>query len=506
MEVMKRFGLVAVAVLVGSCSGQIGSPSAQRSGGAAPDLGSPGDVSDPSSQDNASCPWAATAVSASDGWQSRSASEPVFDTLYFEVTARMVGDSGDALVAIGAEDIADFADAAVKVRFAGDGFLDARDGSVYDKDLSIAYEQGVWYTFGVWANVATRTYDVEVARCGEFPQALITDAAFESDSSVSDRLTTWGAWSSHGAKLDLSTPSWITSDDCAVATCDSLGLTCGVASDGCGGTLNCGGCNSGESCEVGVCIQDPVAPPPLPTDGDPDRPWAHNTGPTDPGALTGSGSLTITTDGAVVEDINVTGSVKIDANNVTLRNFKIHNALYAIQIVPGHSGILIEDGEIYDVRTGVYGAGFTARRLYIHDVQTDAMKVSGAGGPTLVEYCFIERIGIEELSHADGNQCVGGSNITFRYNNIWVPLVGPDYPGAPYKANAAFQNQNTISNFVIEYNWLNGGGYTVYCGKDGSRGVSVRYNRFGRGMRFGPISGNCDQKVGNVWDDTGGPI
>ena len=104
MEVMKRFGLVAVAVLVGSCSGQIGSPSAQRSGGAAPDLGSPGDVSDPSSQDNASCPWAATAVSASDGWQSRSASEPVFDTLYFEVTARMVADSGDALVAIGAED------------------------------------------------------------------------------------------------------------------------------------------------------------------------------------------------------------------------------------------------------------------------------------------------------------------------------------------------------------------------------------------------------------------
>ncbi len=238
----------------------------------------------------------------------------------------------------------------------------------------------------------------------------------------------------------------------------------------------------------------------------PERPWADNTGPADPGVLTGSGSLTITTDGAVVEDINVTGSVKIDANNVTLRNFKIHNALYAIQIVPGHSGILIEDGEIYDVRTGVYGAGFTARRLYIHDVQTDAMKVSGAGGPTLVEYCFIERIGIEELSHADGNQCVGGSNITFRYNNIWVPLVGPDYPGAPYKANAAFQNQNTISNFVIEYNWLNGGGWTVYCGKNGSRGVSVRYNRFGRGMRFGPIAGTCDQNVGNVWDDTGGPI
>ena len=62
------------------------------------------------------------------------------------------------------------------------------------------------------------------------------------------------------------------------------------------------------------------------------------------------------------------------------------------------------------------------------------------------------------------------------------------------------------ANVVVEHNWSDGGGYTIYCGKDGSRGVSVRYNRFGRGLRYGPITGTCDQKVGNVWDDTGDPI
>ncbi len=67
-------------------------------------------------------------------------------------------------------------------------------------------------------------------------------------------------------------------------------------------------------------------------------------------------------------------------------------------------------------------------------------------------------------------------------------------------------NSGNISNFVIEYNWLNGGNYTIYCGKDGSRGVSVRYNRFGPDFRYGIITGKCDQLVGNVWERTGEPI
>lgn len=42
---------------------------------------------------------------------------------------------------------------------------------------------------------------------------------------------------------------------CTPATCTSLGKSCGSWSDNCGGTLNCGSCQTGYSCSNGVCIQ-----------------------------------------------------------------------------------------------------------------------------------------------------------------------------------------------------------------------------------------------------------
>ena len=59
---------------------------------------------------------------------------------------------------------------------------------------------------------------------------------------------------------------------------------------------------------------------------------------------------------------------------------------------------------------------------------------------------------------------------------------------------------------MIEENWLNGGGWTVYCADDSPAGVYVRNNMFGHDAKFGPASGNCAEWSGNTWSDTGGPI
>ena len=91
-----------------------------------------------------------------------------------------------------------------------------------------------------------------------------------------------------------------------------------------------------------------------------------------------------------------------------------------------------------------------------------------------------------------------------------MPSPGtPSYPGAPYKSNATFILQLSISNFVIENNWLTGGNYTIYC----SSGASVRNNIFGRENGGWPDkeerrirSGECGQWSGNVWEDTGKPL
>jgi len=244
------------------------------------------------------------------------------------------------------------------------------------------------------------------------------------------------------------------------------------------------------------------------------RPWADNTGPIDETTLAPSGSLTITTDGAVLENLDIAGTVEIDADNVTLRNFRIDggDTSYGISIKSGHGGILIEDGEIFDIHSAAILAysDFTARRLHIHDSGADGLKVQGGSGPTVVEYSFIEKLGRNPTAHADGNQTRGGSNIAFRYNNIYMPAPGtPNHPGEPYKSNATFMLELDVSNFVIENNWLNGGNYTIYC--PGKGGVSVRSNIFGRdngGLADGKDdlrlrAGSCDEWSNNRWEDTG---
>jgi len=45
---------------------------------------------------------------------------------------------------------------------------------------------------------------------------------------------------------------------CVPDTCSSLGKQCGTWSDGCGGTLNCGVCETGYICSDGQCIPEPV--------------------------------------------------------------------------------------------------------------------------------------------------------------------------------------------------------------------------------------------------------
>jgi len=454
------------------------------------------------------CPGASPDVSASDGWVSSEASLPAFDGLYFQFKARPTAANLDGLLAVGAEDINDFAKAAIAVRFAEDGLVDVRDGSVYSSDVSYAYDAGAWYTVAVSADITTETYDVEIGRCGEPRETLIKGASFRYDANVSDQLRTWAVWSSQAAPLELSTPTWMTSGGCAPATCQSLGQECGQPSDGCGGSLDCGGCGSGEACASGLCVDNSTPPPeptprsaPTPPPGDGERPWAHNTGPTTPESLTPAGYTVISTPGAVVEGYDFSDTVTIAANNVTLRNFRITGGLYGIRVNAGTTGFVAEDGEIIGSSSaGIYANGqITARRLHIHDHQADGMKIEGSN--SLIEACFIEKLGMVAGAHADGNQSYAGNNITFRGNNFWMPHPGtPNFPGGSYKSNSAHIIKGSSQNFYIDGNWMNGGAYTMYCT---SPNTHVTNNFFGRDFNFGTRNGTCAEWTNNRFEDNG---
>ena len=83
-----------------------------------------------------------------------------------------------------------------------------------------------------------------------------------------------------------------------------------------------------------------------------EKPGPDNTGPYDESLLEVSSSVTIRDDGTLLENVDISGRIRIEANNVTIRNFRIDGGgtHYGIQIASGYSGIHIEDGEIFNVQ------------------------------------------------------------------------------------------------------------------------------------------------------------
>lgn len=256
---------------------------------------------------------------------------------------------------------------------------------------------------------------------------------------------------------------------------------------------------------------EPTEPEPTePTPGAVERPGAHNTGPVDVAALEPiDDGVTIETPGTVLENVDIQGHIDIRASDVTVRNFRVDagTAYYGIQVRPDLSNVVIEDGEITNSDSaGVYcQSACTLRRLHIHDHDSDGMKLSGTNGSSLVEFNFVTKLGTGEGSHADGNQSVIGTDLTFRYNNFYMPVPGTEAHDAmplpdgvtAFRSNAAFIIHDETDNILIENNWLNGGNYTVY----GNPGTTVRNNIFGPDFRYGICNGPFDDWSGNVMED-----
>jgi hypothetical protein len=501
------------------------------------------------------CSSAAPDLSAIDGWRTTQASQAAFDTLRFEFMARPAAANLNGLVAVGAQNIDEFSDAAISVRFTGSGLIDARDGSAYASDTLFVYDPGVWYQISISADITARTYDVAVGRCGEPTQALITGAAFRSDASVSNPLTTWGLWSSQSALIELSTPMWIASGSCAPATCQSLGSECGQPSDGCNGTLSCGDCSGGQMCSSGVCIDAPVSPPPppdcvpatcqslgsecgQPSDGcggrlncggcasgeacasgacvaDSGKPTAANTGcagyeAISPGACARIPSSPDTncsdfgTPGVYEDFYCKGGTLDVNVSGVTLRNFRHDGdgSLYGVRIQPGVTGTVIEYGEIWNGHsTNLYDKGndTTVRYIYMHHSKKDVMKADGDGG--LFEYNFGEKGGAGDGSHADWMQMVSGTNYEFRFNNCDMPKPGtPEHEAYPTDTNPPyiFPGPPYRSNacFILHDDTDN-----IYIHDNwltggnytiyGNPGTTVRNNIFGRENADHPSLSSC---------------
>ncbi len=267
---------------------------------------------------------------------------------------------------------------------------------------------------------------------------------------------------------------------------------------------------------------------------EPPNQWAkyyNSAGPTPGIFLTPSNGITVSQDGAVIENLEVKGGIKVDANNVTIKNVRVlGTAPTAIFATRGKTGLVMDrieiigqykDGDIVDgYDQGVYAEdGYTLRNSRISSYPDGAKLHKN----TLVEnnYFFnnsrtFDTLGREK--HVDGMQSMGGSNVTIRNNTF----IADSRPGGNYDmaSNLMIQNEfSQISNYTIENNRFSGGAYSVALndkvalGMPKHKGVLVRNNTFAglasKGYaQYGPIrvSGeNMDVAVeGNIFADNSG--
>lgn len=229
-----------------------------------------------------------------------------------------------------------------------------------------------------------------------------------------------------------------------------------------------------------------------------------NTGVAAGSVLKPHGGLIISAAGAVVGDLDIQGTVEIDAPDVTLRNSRVRSASYdVVRVKPGVLGVTIEDCEIDGVGTGndgsngIHGAGTFLR----NDISHVENGITLDGSATIRDN-YIHDLHASGAPHYDGIQIDGGiSNVVISHNtviNSWVQtsaVMIDNYFGP-------------ISKIQVDNNRLIGGGYTVYSDgqfrDDAISGVAFVNNRLGKGhWGYSSFVRNIPIWRGNVDDSTG---
>ncbi|RYG87095.1 MAG: hypothetical protein EON59_08375 [Alphaproteobacteria bacterium] len=250
-------------------------------------------------------------------------------------------------------------------------------------------------------------------------------------------------------------------------------------------------------------------------------PDSTNTGVPDGVTLLPSGSIVVTKPGTVISGLNITGTVYINADNVTLQNCKITAAAFSVvHITEGSTGVVVKDCEINGVGTnndgscGIFGGG-TFLRNNIYNVE-NGIALSGTQG-NVIEDNYIHSLKASGAPHYDGIQIDGGQTDTIVRGNTVINDHGQ---------TAAVMIDNyfgPIKNILVTDNLLVGGGYTIYSdgqfGGGSMTGIQITNNHVGGGG-YGDLNANSTSPVytGNVKDslsiaatlngngnDTGGP-
>ena len=246
-----------------------------------------------------------------------------------------------------------------------------------------------------------------------------------------------------------------------------------------------------------------------------------NTGVPAGTSLTAAGSMEIQTAGTTVTGLDVSGTIDVYANDVTIANTRVtvsSSGSYAVAIRPGVTGTILRDTTIQGQDNGANSVEYA---------------VDNIGGNAVV----LQRVDLFNCS-----ECVIGSNIQLSDSYIHDAA---DPPGAHvediYGLAGSVYRHNTMANSygqtavvyldpslggttdcsctVTDNLLIGGGGYTIYGGSSSAAtatNVVITNNRISRayfatGGMYGvdayfDAAGAGNVWSGNVWDDTGATI
>lgn len=218
---------------------------------------------------------------------------------------------------------------------------------------------------------------------------------------------------------------------------------------------------------------------------DGDDPGPNNTGFVRAGLsaadLTPSGTITTTSDGQIIEGLDIQGIVKIEHDNVTIRNSRIQGSpsTYILNST-SNTGLLIENVTMVGIETTVRCSAV----LLVSDATIRYSNLSGCRDVikprtnVLVEHSYIHSP-FGPPGHNDHVQAETGSNITFRNNTF---EDGPTY----FHQVLFFQNNfGPLTNITLEDNLIINGQKGVSIDDRSSSkpypppsNISIRNNRF----------------------------
>ncbi|PTM93922.1 hypothetical protein [Streptomyces sp. VMFN-G11Ma] len=250
-----------------------------------------------------------------------------------------------------------------------------------------------------------------------------------------------------------------------------------------------------------------------------DFPSARTTGPRTRLKPHATGNMSVRTDGTVIKGWDITGSLDIYANDVTIVDSRITSTnWWGVNLRPGHHGLRV----LHTTITAVPGKGpdnggvdYAVSNMGTSSVEVGWCDISVFGNALSMGQGTIHDNYVHDLvpfrnaggewQHTDAVISGGGNTgrLVIRHNTLLNPV---DVNRGASASIGLFADTGHVSNTVIDGNLLAGGAYALYGGGDGATGITVTDNVFstryhGNAGVYGAVTAWNATGSGNVWRD-----